>query len=246
MIMLRRDRPEATSRKRDGHLFLTSHAWEGNHSLLYDIDSAKATRKLLADLPMPDLGFFLQQDGAPRFASGVDDQSNAVVFRLDDASGRWNRLPATGARRYEPFQFSSDGREDLRLVPVKRFDMPFDLMTGMALAGLRHGYSTRLGAALRYAGRSLSAEPCHHRLVLVLSDGEPSDIDVREPGYLDADARRAVQQLRTRGIAVHCLALGGGHDRHHEDIFGSRGFTRIHELKTLPSMLSAVYLKMTG
>jgi len=102
---------EATSRKRDGHLFLTSHAWEGNHSLLYDIDSAKATRKLLADLPMPDLGFVLQQDGAPRFASGVDDQSNAVVFRLDDASGRWNRLPATGARRYEPFQFSSDGRD---------------------------------------------------------------------------------------------------------------------------------------
>jgi dipeptidyl aminopeptidase/acylaminoacyl peptidase len=102
---------ESVSRKRDGHLFLTSHAWEGNHSFLYDIDSARATRKLIADLPMPDLEFVLQQDGTPRFASGVDEQSNAVVFRLDDASGRWNRLPDTGVRRYQPFQFSSDGRD---------------------------------------------------------------------------------------------------------------------------------------
>lgn len=104
---------ESVSRKRDGHLFLTSHAWEGNHSLLYDIDSAKATRKLLADLPMPDLEFVLQQNGKPRFASGVDEQSHAVLFRLDDASGRWNRLPGTGVRRYEPFQFSADDREFL-------------------------------------------------------------------------------------------------------------------------------------
>ncbi|MCR8549268.1 VWA domain-containing protein [Salipiger sp. P9] len=177
-------------------------------------------------------------DAAAPGHSVLDLERDAAAILADAMARLDDRLAITG--------FSSDGREDLRLVPVKRFDMPFDLMTGMALAGLRHGYSTRLGAALRYAGRSLSAEPCHHRLVLVLSDGEPSDIDVREPGYLDADARRAVQQLRTRGIAVHCLALGGGHDRHHEDIFGSRGFTRIHELKTLPSMLSAVYLKMTG
>jgi dipeptidyl aminopeptidase/acylaminoacyl peptidase len=60
---------------------------------------------------MPDLEFVLQQDGTPRFASGVDEQSNAVVFRLDDAGGGWNRLPDTGVRRYHPFQFSSDGRD---------------------------------------------------------------------------------------------------------------------------------------
>ncbi|MBD8532445.1 MULTISPECIES: S9 family peptidase [unclassified Massilia] len=102
---------EAVSRKRDGHLFLTSHAWEGNHSLLYDIDSNKATRRLMADLPMPDLEFVLQQDGKPRFASGVDDQSHAVLFRLDDASGRWNKLPGDKVRRYEPFQFSTDGKD---------------------------------------------------------------------------------------------------------------------------------------
>jgi dipeptidyl aminopeptidase/acylaminoacyl peptidase len=102
---------ESVSRNRDGHLFLTSHAWEGNHSLLYDIDSAKATRKLLADLPMPDLEFVMQQNGKPRFASGVDEQSHAVLFRLDDLTGNWNRLPGTGVRRYEPLQFSSDDRE---------------------------------------------------------------------------------------------------------------------------------------
>lgn len=102
---------EDVSAKRDGRFFLTSHAWEGSHSMLYEVDSVGAARTLLADLPMPDLGFVLQHSGKPRFAIGTDDKSRAVEFRYDDASGRWNRLPDDLGRRYSPFQFSADDRD---------------------------------------------------------------------------------------------------------------------------------------
>ena len=102
---------EDVSEKRDGRVFITSHAWEGNHSLLYDVDSIKGTRTLVADLPMPDLTFILQHSGKPRFAIGVDDESRAVEFRFDDASGRWNKIASDVGVRYRPFHFSADDRE---------------------------------------------------------------------------------------------------------------------------------------
>ncbi len=102
---------EDVSKKRDGKVFVTSHAWEGGHSLLYDIDSAKATRTLLADLPTPDLTYILEHSGKPRFAIGVDEQSHAVEFRFDDTTGRWNKIETNSGKRYRPFYFAPDDRD---------------------------------------------------------------------------------------------------------------------------------------
>lgn len=101
----------AVPRERNGHLFLASHPWEGKFSLLFDIDSTKATRKLVANLPMQDLDFVLQQDGTPRFATGVDEQSDSVVFRFDDASGAWNKMQDIKLRHYQPLAFGADDQE---------------------------------------------------------------------------------------------------------------------------------------
>ncbi|MGR3742688.1 MAG: nitric oxide reductase activation protein NorD [Pseudooceanicola nanhaiensis] len=142
--------------------------------------------------------------------------------------------------------FSSAGREDLRVVPVKTFDEPLGLMTGMALSGLRPGYSTRMGGALRYAGRMLERMPRHRRMVLLVTDGEPSDIDVPDPTYLAADARRAVQAMRGRGIDTFCIALGPATGRGETEIFGRSGQVRIPDIAALPEKLASLYLKMTG
>jgi len=102
---------EDVSKKRDGHVFVTSHAWRGKNSLLYDIDSNKSTRKLLADLPVMNLAFIMEHSGTPRFAIGVDDESHAIEFRFDDASGGWTKIEKHAVRRFRPFQFSADDRE---------------------------------------------------------------------------------------------------------------------------------------
>jgi len=102
---------EGISNKRDGHVFVGSYAWRGKSSLLYDIDSNKSTRKLVAELPVQDLSFIMQHDGTPRFAIGADEQSNAVEFRFDSASGQWNKIEKHGFRRYRPFHFGADDRE---------------------------------------------------------------------------------------------------------------------------------------
>ena len=102
---------EGVSRARDGRFFLTSHSWTGSHSMLYDIDSRSASRKLLGDLPMPYLGFVIQRNGTPRFAYGTDEDTYAVLFRRDDASGDWTKLPKDFGRRFYPLAFSADDSE---------------------------------------------------------------------------------------------------------------------------------------
>ncbi|GAB3443205.1 S9 family peptidase [Massilia solisilvae] len=92
--------------ERNGHLFVDSHLWRSSHSLLYDIDTTSATRKLVADLAMPDLGFVMQRDGKPRFAYGTGEDGYAVMFRHDDTGNAWTKLDNLG-RRYVPMMFDA-------------------------------------------------------------------------------------------------------------------------------------------
>lgn len=92
------------------HFYLTSHSWMGSHSMLYDIDSVGAVRRLMADLPAPRLGFVFQNDGVPRFAHGIGDDSFALLYRYDDADASWKRVSANMGRRYVPEVFRPDNR----------------------------------------------------------------------------------------------------------------------------------------
>ena len=97
-------------RSRNGHIYVASHPWEGSHSLLYDIDSNSAVRKLMADLPHPDLNFLIRHDGKVRYAFGHDEHQQALLFRQDEASGNWTKLSGLG-RRYRPLHFSPDDKQ---------------------------------------------------------------------------------------------------------------------------------------
>jgi dienelactone hydrolase len=103
---------QGTPRPRNGHLYLASHPWEGEHSLLYDVDSRNAVRKLMADLSYPDLGFLIRNDGKMRYAFGHDEHYDALLFRHDEASDKWSKLSGLG-RRYWPLKFSLDDKQML-------------------------------------------------------------------------------------------------------------------------------------
>ena len=98
--------------------------------------------------------------------------------------------------------FCSNGREEVRYVRIKDFSEPYDGAARARLAGLRGSLSTRMGAAIRHAGRLLERQLTHRRLLLIVTDGEPSDVDVADRRYLVEDARKAVASLSLEGIDV--------------------------------------------
>jgi nitric oxide reductase activation protein len=142
--------------------------------------------------------------------------------------------------------FCSNGRNEVRCVRVKDFQAPFGDMTKARLAGLHSGYSTRIGAALRHAGAELERQLTHRRLLLVVTDGEPSDIDIKDKRYLVEDARKAVQGLAHQGMDVFCVGLDGGGESYLTRIFGRRNVLLIDRVTALPEKLPTLYLRLTA
>jgi nitric oxide reductase NorD protein len=68
-------------------------------------------------------------------------------------------------------------------------------------------YSTRMGAALRHASQLLSGRQADKKLLLVLTDGQPADVDVADPEHLIADAAQAVREADRLGLYTHCISL---------------------------------------
>ena len=142
--------------------------------------------------------------------------------------------------------FCSNQREEVRYYRVKDFDSDYDRRSRSFLAGLSGGYSTRLGAAIRHAGADIKTRLTHRRLILVLSDGEPSDIDILDRNYLVEDARDAVHSMAQNGIDVFCVALDTGGENYLTRIFGQRNFVQINKLESLPERLPMLYFRLTA
>jgi nitric oxide reductase activation protein len=140
--------------------------------------------------------------------------------------------------------FNSDGRERVQYVRIKGFDEPMDRVVQARLAGLRSSHSTRLGTALRHAGSDLAARRAFRRVLLVLTDGEPSDIDVQDPRYLAEDAKRVVLQLRRRGIDTFAFGMGNGSFHFMDQIFGERRSLRVPRVDVLPARLLHLYSEL--
>ena len=86
--------------------------------------------------------------------------------------------------------------------------------------------------------------PARHRMIWLISDGEPSDIDQRDPLYLRADTRAAVSQLRRRGVQTCCVTLDRKADSYVEWLFGVGHFLIIDHIDRLPEFLSSFYLRL--
>jgi hypothetical protein len=141
--------------------------------------------------------------------------------------------------------FDSNGRHDVEYYRFKDFDAPYDDKVKARLAGMTGQLSTRMGTALRHAGALLGRRPSHKKLLLVLTDGEPADNDVRDPQYLRFDTRKAVEELARRGIQTFCVSLDPDADQYVSRIFGAKNYMVLDHVARLPEKLPALYLSMT-
>ncbi len=107
------------------------------------------------------------------------------------------------------------------------------------------GYSTRMGAAMRHAAHYLDNQKADKKLMLILTDGEPSDVDVSDEKLLIQDARKAVLELDQKGIYTHCISLDPNADEYVNDIFGSH-YIVIDRIERLPEQLPKLFISLTS
>lgn len=142
--------------------------------------------------------------------------------------------------------FASDGRMDVQYYRFKDFDQRLDDDVKSRLAGMKGGLSTRMGTAMRHAGHHLMQRSEKHKLLLIVTDGAPADIDERDPQYLRLDTQKAVHELKKTGVLSYCLTLDPEADRYVERIFGANNYTVIDRVERLPEKLPRLFMSLTS
>jgi len=141
--------------------------------------------------------------------------------------------------------FDSNGRHDVEYYRFKDFGEPYTDKAKARLAGMTGQLSTRMGAAMRHAGAEMYRRPSQRKLLLLLTDGEPSDNDVRDPQYLRHDTKKAVEELHRKGVETFCVTLDPNADQYVSRVFGPKNYMVLDRVSRLPEKLPALYLSMT-
>ncbi len=141
--------------------------------------------------------------------------------------------------------FCSDGRHDVEYTRFKDFDQHWDEVPKAKLAGMTGQLSTRMGAAIRHAGHHLKLQRSAKKLLIVITDGEPADIDVRDPQYLRYDTKKAVEEVAREGVTTYCMSLDPRADNYVSRIFGQKNFMVVDHVQRLPEKLPMLYAGLT-
>jgi nitric oxide reductase NorD protein len=176
---------------------------------------------------------------------GYEEQSSILDLTREAASLLSWAIDSIGDN-FAVHGFASDGRHDVQYYRFKDFRQTWDDEAKSRMAAMKGGLSTRMGAALRHAGWHLAQEQAQKRLVLLVTDGEPADIDERDPQYLRHDAKKAVEELATQGIYTYCLTLDPDADRYVARIFGENHYSIVDNVERLPERLPNVFAALTG
>ncbi len=194
-----------------------------------------------------------------------DSRSIAVMVLLDLSQSLNDVVPGTGQTRLalsteavavlawaidrlgDPFAlagFHSNTRHDVRYQHIKGFGETWGEAPKARLAAMQGQYSTRMGAALRHAAHYLGAQTADKKLLLVLTDGRPSDVDVSDGQALVQDTRQAVQELAQQGMHSHCISLDPQADAYVHDIFGQHA-TVVDRIEQLSERLTRLFVSLT-
>ncbi len=141
--------------------------------------------------------------------------------------------------------FCSDGRHDVEYYRFKDFEQPYNELPKSRLAGMTGQLSTRMGAAIRHATHYLNNQRTSKKLLMVITDGEPADIDVRDPQYLRYDAKKSVEDAARNGISTFCMTLDPRADQYVSRIFGAKNFMIVDQIARLPEKLPLLYAGLT-
>lgn len=186
-----------------------------------------------------DVAISLLVDVSGSTDSWIADQRRIIDVEKEALVLVCEALDALGDR-YNLLAFSGEGPRSVDLRLLKGFGEGYGQPVRERIAGLEPDRYTRLGGALRHATAVLCREHARHRLLLVLSDGKPNDVDEYEGRYGVEDARQAVVEARLQGLSTFCLTVDREAPVYLPRIFGPAGYAVLRQPGRLPAVLVEV------
>lgn len=252
-------RPQRLRRQSDGDELeldaLVRMRADLRHGIVPDLRVHRRTR-----LQKPDLSVLLLLD----LSASTNERISAAREAPDSHQPRTPAMPGTllslireasmllgdaiaqGGDQLAIHGFRSNGRHAVNYLRFKEFGQAMDDAVAGRLSAVDGALSTRMGAAIRHASRQMQSVRTAQRLIIVLTDGEPHDIDVFHPSLLVHDAARAVARSNAEGTPLFCVSVDPAGHGYASKVFGPHHFLMIDSVEQLPLRLPELYLRLNA
>ena len=198
----------------------------------------QATRQIERDLAV---AFLIDTSRSTEAAVG---ETSVIDVARDTLAALAGGIDAAGDR-FGIWGFSSLKRDRVLVTRCKGFDAPMSSEVTQSIGALRPSHYTRLGAAIRHVSGHLANEAAARKLLIVLTDGKPNDLDHYEGQHGIEDSHMAVREARRAGQTLHGVIIDEDGQDWFARIFGRGGFSLLPNPARLTRALPDIYRQLT-
>lgn len=191
-----------------------------------------------------DLSCLLLADLSMSTDAYIDDNNRVIDVVRDSMLLFGEALQAVGDN-FAMYGFSSVKRSHVRFSMLKNFKEAYSDHVRGRIQAIQPGFYTRMGAAIRQASKVLNEQKSSQKLLLILTDGKPNDIDHYEGRFGIEDTHQAICEAKRLGIKPFCITVDQQAEDYLPYIFGSSGYTVILRPAQLPTRLPQLYHQLT-
>ena len=193
-------------------------------------------RRDVAVLILVDLSRSTANAAAGGGASVLDIEKESIVLLCEAIRAIGDRFAIAG--------FSGSGRSHVDYLKIKDFDEPVGDCVRRRIGCMAPQRNTRMGAAVRHAAWRLRQNSAAVRLLLILGDGFPNDLEYKN-AFAVADTRKAVSESNAMGVHVRAITVNMAADPKLDALYGAARHIVITDARELPDRLPAIYSRLT-
>ncbi len=173
------------------------------------------------------------------------NNTSRVIDVIRDALYLFSEALSVTGDRFALHGFSSRNRNHVRFYKIKDFNDNYNNDIRGYIDAIKPGYYTRMGAAIRHASALLEKEATSQKLLLIITDGKPNDLDKYEGRYGIEDTRQAILEAEKKGLQPFCVTIDEKAEDYLPYLFGKNAFILIKNAAELPAKLPQLYLRLT-
>ena len=174
------------------------------------------------------------------------DNDHRVIDVVQDSLLLFGEALQSIGDNFAMYGFSSVKRQNVRFTMLKNFNERYSDDVRGRIQAITPGFYTRMGAAIRQATQVISEQKSSEKLLLILTDGKPNDIDHYEGRFGIEDTHQAINEAKKLGIKPFCITIDTDAQAYLPYLFGSDGFTVILRPEQLPVRLPQLYHQLTS
>ena len=147
--------------------------------------------------------------------------------------------------RFAIYSFSSLQNKKVYFTIIKNFKERYDELIRGRIDAMQPFYYTRLGSAIRESAKILEKQSSKNKLLLIISDGKPNDEDRYDGRYGLEDTKKAIEEVKKKGIVPFCITIDQEAKEYLPFLFGKNGFAIVKDGKMLPKVIPEIYINLT-